>query len=94
MIDLATYFHSSIAKVEEKMKIHDKIQDFSTNLGKNPLLTLLLHVSLSKNVLSLYKSEKYQKQRMGFSKNERNAIYMAESVLVRLSKRRTLQANG
>jgi len=49
MIDLTTYFHSSLAKMEEKMKIHD----VSTNLGKNPLLTLLLHVSLSRNAPSL-----------------------------------------
>jgi len=35
------------------MKIHDKIHDFSTNLGKNPLLTLLFHVVLSINSLSL-----------------------------------------
>jgi len=39
--------------MEEKMKIHDKIHDFSTNLGKNPLLTFFLHVSLSRNALSL-----------------------------------------
>jgi len=44
--------------MEEKMKIHDKIHDFSTNLGKNPLLTLLLHVSLSRNALSLSKNRK------------------------------------
>ena len=35
--------------MEENMKIHD----FSTNLGRNPLLTLLLHVSLSRIALSL-----------------------------------------
>jgi len=39
--------------MEQKMKIHDKIHDVSTNLEKNPLLTLLLHVSLSRNALSL-----------------------------------------
>ncbi|AES80116.1 hypothetical protein MTR_7g076780 [Medicago truncatula] len=38
--------------MEENMKIHDKIHNFSTNLGKNPLLTLLLHVSLSRNFFS------------------------------------------
>jgi len=58
MVDLATYFHSSLAKMEEKMKIHDKIHDVSTNLGNNLLLTLLLFVSLSRNALSLSKSEK------------------------------------
>ena len=52
-IDLATYVHSSLAKMEEKMKIHGKIHDVSTNLGKNPLLTLLLHVFLSRNAISL-----------------------------------------
>jgi len=40
--------------MEEKMKIHD----FSTNPGRNPLLTLLLHVSLSRNALSLSKNRK------------------------------------
>jgi len=39
--------------MEEKMKIHGKIHDVSTNLGKNPLLTLLLHVFLSRNAISL-----------------------------------------
>jgi len=60
MVDLATYFHSSLAKMEENMKIHDKTHDFSTNLGKNALLTLLLHVSLSRNapLLSLSKNQK------------------------------------
>jgi len=44
--------------MEENMKIHD----FSTNLGKNPLLTLSLHVSLSRNALSLFlKIRKYLK---------------------------------
>jgi len=33
-VDLATYFHSSLAKMEEKMKIQDKIFDFSINLVK------------------------------------------------------------
>ena len=62
MIDLATYFHSSLAKMDEKMKIYDKIHDFSTNLGKNPHLTLLLHVVLSRNALSLLKIGKTTKR--------------------------------
>jgi len=40
--------------MEEKMKIHD----VSTNVEKNPLLTILLHVSLSRNALSLSKNRK------------------------------------
>jgi len=48
------------------MKIHDKIHDDSTNLGKNPLLTLLLHVSLSRNALSLSLS----KNQKNIKKNE------------------------
>jgi len=60
--------------MEEKMKIHD----FSTNPGRNPLLTLLLHVSLSRNALSLSKNrKKCQKQSIEYLKNERKAIYMA-----------------
>jgi len=65
--------------MEENMKIHD----VSTNLGKNPLLTLLLHVSLSRNVpsLSLSKSRKNIKKNEEESlKNERKAIYFAEFV--------------
>jgi hypothetical protein len=42
--------------MEEKMKIHDKIHDFSTNLGKNPLLRLLLHVSLSLKIGKISKT--------------------------------------
>jgi len=60
-----------------------KIHDVSTNLGKNPLLTLLLHVSLSRNVpsLSLSKSRKNIKKNEEESlKNERKAIYFAEFV--------------
>jgi hypothetical protein len=67
--------------MEEKMKIHDKIHDVSTNLGKNPLLTLLLHVSLSRNVLSLSKNQKNSKKNEEeYLKNGRKAIYFVESV--------------
>jgi len=60
--------------MEEKMKIHDKIHDVSTNLGKNLLLTLLLHVSLSKNRKNIKKIEEE------YLKNQRKAIYFVESV--------------
>jgi len=56
------------------MKIHDKIHDVSTNLGKNLLLTLLLHVSLSKNRKNIKKIEEE------YLKNQRKAIYFVESV--------------
>jgi len=67
--------------MEEKMKIHDKIHDVSTNLGKNLLLTLLLHVSLSRNALSLSKNRKnIKKIEEEYLKNQRKAIYFVESV--------------
>jgi len=62
--------------MEEKMKINDKIHDFSTNLGKNPLLTLLLHVVLSRNVLSLSKNRKNSK------KNEEDSPKMREKLFI------------
>ena len=64
--------------MEEKMKIHDKIHDLTTNLGKNPLLTLLLHVSLSRNALSLSKNreKKNQKQSMDSLEREEKSIYI------------------
>jgi len=63
------------------MKIHDKIHDVSTNLGKNLLLTLLLHVSLSRNALSLSKNRKnIKKIEEEYLKNQRKAIYFVESV--------------
>jgi len=60
------------------MKIHDKIHDLTTNLGKNPLLTLLLHVSLSRNALSLSKNreKKNQKQSMDSLEREEKSIYI------------------
>ena len=67
MIDLSTYFHGILAKMKEKMKIHNKIHDVSTNLGKNPL-------SLSKNRKNIKKNEEES------LKNQRKAIYFAKSV--------------
>ena len=51
--DLATHCHGSLAKMEERWRSHDKIYDFSTNLGKNLPLPPLPCVSLSRNALSL-----------------------------------------
>ena len=58
------------------MKIHDKIHDVSTNLGKNPLLTLLLCVSLSRNAFSLSKNWKNSK------KNEEDPPKMREKLFI------------
>jgi len=57
--------------MEEKMKIHDKIHDVSTNLGKNPLLTLLLHMSLS-----------ISKNRKNIKKNEEDPPKMIEKLFI------------
>jgi len=50
MIDLSTYFHGILAKMKEKMKIHNKIHDVSTNLGKNPLSLSLKIGKISKRM--------------------------------------------
>jgi len=62
--------------MEEKMKIRDKIHDSSTNLGKNPLLTLLLHVVLFRNAPSLSKNQKNSK------KNEEDPPKMREKLFI------------
>jgi len=58
------------------MKIRDKIHDSSTNLGKNPLLTLLLHVVLFRNAPSLSKNQKNSK------KNEEDPPKMREKLFI------------
>jgi len=60
------------------MKIHDKIHDVLTNLGKNPLLTLLLHVSLSRNSPSLSLSKNHK----NIKKNEENSPKMREKLFI------------
>ena len=73
--DLATHCHGSLAKMEERWRFHDKIYDFSTNLGKNLPLPPLPCVSLSRNALSLsLKTRKNVFLTIHPLKNERKAI--------------------
>jgi len=63
--------------MEERWRFHAKIHDISTNLGKNILLTPLLCVSLTRNVIFLsLKTRKCNKTVKRFKGKREKAIYM------------------
>jgi len=86
-VDVAIYVYDSFAKDEEKVKIPCLDQDVSLNLGLNLLLTTLLCVSLSRNVLFLsLKTRKCKENHKRIcGKRGESYLYGAEFVPARLS---------